>query len=238
PRILVIPFDPYLYFSDADEEIAQGSNLPRPEVRHYFRRRLNVLLTPPGYDAIHLLGGTTKDSLADLDRIYKSVRYNYQDILNAEAGGIEVNKPEATAEQPTGSEKVRAWWEQQRQAQPTVRDRQARREAFGEGRYFGVSVRDPAFFDYFERKYDVEYYLFINQFEVKTDYENCLDRAANDYERHFLVHFSVFDAEGKQVAGNKVKVYYHSSADRIQRILADNMPPMADAIIRAVPAPN
>ncbi|MDX5419984.1 MAG: LysM peptidoglycan-binding domain-containing protein, partial [Hymenobacteraceae bacterium] len=49
-RILVVPFDPYLYFSDADDEIARHSKIPRQNVRHVFRGRLNAMLAPEGYE--------------------------------------------------------------------------------------------------------------------------------------------------------------------------------------------
>jgi LysM repeat protein len=80
-QILVIPFDPYLYFSDADAEIAAKSNIAMPKVRQMFRRRLNALLDVQGYEMIRLLGGKSKDSTSDLNKIYGSVTYGYQDLL-------------------------------------------------------------------------------------------------------------------------------------------------------------
>lgn len=78
-RVLVIPFDPHLYFSDSDYEIARQSKIPRQNVRHVFRGRLNAMLAPDGYETIHLLGGVYRDSVSELSRIYGSLRYDYQD---------------------------------------------------------------------------------------------------------------------------------------------------------------
>ncbi|MFL5728485.1 MAG: LysM peptidoglycan-binding domain-containing protein, partial [Cytophagaceae bacterium] len=80
-QVLVVPFDPYLYFSDADDEIAAKSKMPRTKVRDVFRRRLNALLEAPGYEMIYLLGGRAKDTLSDLNKIYSSVSYNYQNSI-------------------------------------------------------------------------------------------------------------------------------------------------------------
>ncbi|HXA00774.1 MAG TPA: LysM peptidoglycan-binding domain-containing protein [Cytophagaceae bacterium] len=80
-QVLVIPFDPYLYFSDADDEIAAKSKMPRTKVRDVFRRRLNALLEAPGYEMVYLLGGRAKDTLSDLNKIYSSVTYNYQNAI-------------------------------------------------------------------------------------------------------------------------------------------------------------
>src|SRR5690606_6251768 len=78
-RILVVPFDPYLYFSDADDEIARHSKIPRQNVRHVFRGRLNAMLAPEGYETINLLGGVYRDSVSELSTLYKSLSYGYQD---------------------------------------------------------------------------------------------------------------------------------------------------------------
>ena len=229
-RVLIIPFDPYLYFSDADDEIAHNSRLHRTEVRHMFRKRLDALVDPPGYETIHLLGGIFKDSIGEVNRIYKSVTYNYQDILE---NGREIDEQfnKENEHHKTFREKVN-----------TLRDPvQASKNVFGnkeeDNRYFGVKVKDPHFYDYFNAKYDLDYYVFINQFEVKTNYSHCLDRAAQNYERSFVVHYSIFNRDGDQLTGNRLKVYYESNSNNIQKIIKDNIPKVARQIMNHLPAP-
>ncbi len=231
PKLLVIPFDPYLYFSDADDEIAAVSKLQRPKVRQAFRKRLNALLEPEGYETIHLLGGRVRDSLTDLNKVYSSVTYSYQDALynpqsayfkaQVENGNIKIagrkeeKKPKKVVEQGINTSKATM--------------------AKDEGKYFGVKVVDPEFFSYFNHKYQTDYYIFVNQFEVKTNYDHCLDRASLNYERSFITHFSIFDKNGKQVSGNRIKIDYNSNSNNIQRILTDNMQLVADRIISELP---
>lgn len=228
-RVLIIPFDPYLYFSDADDEIAHNSRLHRTEVRQMFRKRLDALVDPPGYETIHLLGGLFKDSIGELNRIYKSVSYNYQDILD---NGREVDEQ----------------FNKENQRQLTLRDKMnslkdpvaASKNVFGnkeDDRYFGVKIKDPRFYDYFNAKYDLDYYVFINQFEVKTNYSHCLDRAAQNYERSFVVHYSIFNRNGDQLTGNRLKVYYESNSNNIDKIIKDNIPKVARQIMNHLPAP-
>lgn len=105
-------------------------------------------------------------------------------------------------------------------------------------RYFGVLIKNQDFYNYFNAKYDVDYYIFVNQFEVKTNYENCLDRAALNYERTFTTHFSIFDATGKQIAGNSFKTHYNSNSNYIYQIVSDNVPQIAQRILNELPLPN
>ncbi|WP_161890415.1 LysM peptidoglycan-binding domain-containing protein [Pontibacter russatus] len=227
-RILVIPFDPYLYFSDADYEIARQSHIPRQNVRHVFRGRLNAMLAPKGYETIHLLGGVYRDSVSELSRIYKSLSYSYQD-----------NKQSRYNHQPVVKEEEKgavAWVLRQKEKMGMGEEPEKVSVAQDPTKHFGVKVKDPNFFTYFNGQYGIDYYVFINQFEVKTIYENCLDRAAQNYQRDFLVHYSIYDSNGELVSGNKVKVPYQSNINDVQRIVSDNMPNMAQRVLADLPA--
>jgi LysM repeat protein len=241
-QILVVPFDPYLYFSDADDEIAAKSNMQRTKVREVFRRRLNTLLIAPGYETIHLLGGKNNDSLTDLNKIYSSVSYNYQATLN-NPNSIESKNAQASAATSTsGSTKKNGNWIKNSVGTITGSNSNDVPSQYStpadNGKYFGVAVRNPDFFKYFNEKYSIDYYIFINQFEVKTNYQNCLDRAALNYERTFIVHYSIFDANGKQIAGDKFKVHYNSNNCYVYQIVSDNVPKMAQKILNQLPPPT
>ncbi|HSY62864.1 MAG TPA: LysM peptidoglycan-binding domain-containing protein [Cytophaga sp.] len=241
-QILVVPFDPYLYFSDADDEIAAKSNMQRTKVREVFRRRLNTLLIAPGYETIHLLGGKNNDSLTDLNKIYSSVSYNYQATLN-NPNSIESKNAQASAATSTSSStKKNGNWIKNSVGTITGSNSNDVPSQYStpadNGKYFGVAVRNPDFFKYFNEKYSIDYYIFINQFEVKTNYQNCLDRAALNYERTFIVHYSIFDANGKQIAGDKFKVHYNSNNCYVYQIVSDNVPKMAQKILNQLPPPT
>lgn len=238
-QILVIPFDPYLYFSDADDEIAAKSNMQRTKVREIFRRRLNTLLIAPGYETIHLLGGKNNDSLTDLNKIYSSVSYNYQATLK-NPNSIESQTAQASAATTNKSTKKGSWVKNSvGTITGTNNDVPSEYSTPADnGKYFGVAVRNPDFFNYFDEKYSIDYYIFINQFEVKTNYQHCLDRAALNYERTFVVHYSIFDANGKQIAGDKFKVHYNSNNCYVYQIVSDNVPEMAQKILNQLPPPS
>ncbi|WP_299985123.1 LysM peptidoglycan-binding domain-containing protein [uncultured Pontibacter sp.] len=226
-RILVVPFDPYLYFSDADDEIARHSKIPRQNVRYVFRGRLNAMLAPEGYETINLLGGVYRDSVSELSSLYKSLSYGYQD-----------NKQSRYNHQPAVKERENALdWVKRQKEKVNIRGGQPATVpvAQDENKHFGVKVKDPKFFSHFNGQYGIDYYVFINQFEVKTNYENCLDRASWNYERDFLVHYSIYDSKGELVSGNKVKVPYQSNMNDVQRIVSDNMPNMARRVLADLP---
>lgn len=236
-QVMVIPFDPYLYFSDADHEIAAKSKIVPPKVREIFRRRLNTLLRAPGYETIHLLGGPITDSISDLNKIYSSVSYGYEDALeNPYYQPTEEEEGQLKASSVSDS---KSWLDKQKEKFAPVQNSSKAVYDKYEGQYFAVKIRNPEeFFSYFQTKYSVDYFIFINQFEVKTNYENCLDRSAHNFERTFTTHYSIFDANGAQIAGNKFKTFYNSNSSYIYTIVSDNMHKIAKRILAQLPPPS
>ena len=243
-RILVIPFDPHLYWSDADMEIAKGSNTDMNKVRQAFRKRLNALLNPEGFETIHLLGGKMKDSLTDLNKVYSSVSYDYKDVMytaaNPKPDPVQPNKKGDLKEGLNKSlDKVTSLFSQKEedevQQQPLQKNASRAVHAKNPAKYFSVQIKDPAFWTYFNNKYKIDYYIFINQFEVETNYEHCLDRARQNYERNFVTHFSIYEKSGKQIAGHRIILHYNSNSNNLSQILKDNLETVANRIIAEIP---
>ena len=227
-RVIVIPFDPYLYFSDADDEIAAVSKMNRTKVRQAFRKRLNAYLEPKGFETIHLLGGQAKDSTTDLNRVYSSISYTYDDVMMS---GLHIDKPDQQKSQGTLKSTDKKPELSKNGAMLQSRSTLAK----DDGKYFAVRIKDPNFFPFFNSRYKPDYYIFISQFEVKTNYENCLDRATQNYERVFTTHFSIFDKSGKQISGGRLKSLYESGNNHLEKILADNIPALAERIMAELP---
>jgi LysM repeat protein len=241
-RILVIPFDPHLYWSDADMEIAKGSNTDMNKVRQAFRKRLNALLNPEGFETIHLLGGKIKDSLTDLNKVYSSVSYDYKDVMytaaNPKPDPVQPNKKGDLKDGLNKSlDKVTSIFSKKEevQQQPLQKNSSRAVHAKNPAKYFSVQIKDPAFWSYFNNKYKIDYYIFINQFEVETNYEHCLDRARQNYERNFVTHFSIYEKSGKQIAGHRIILHYNSNSNNLSQILKDNLETVANRIIAEIP---
>jgi LysM repeat protein len=246
-QVLIVPFDPHLYWSDADDEIMRGSGLKtKLEVRKTIRRRLNALLDPMGYENIHLLGGNFLDTLTDLNKIYTSVSYDYQSVILSDAYMKTLAEQEAEALKNGQKQSGEVATDNTvKNKFNTLKDKVTNQTVVEEpeldknaDKYYGVIVKDPKFFEYFNHKYSIDYYIFINQFEVITDYDHCLDRTTENYVRNFVVHFSIFDINGKQIAGNKYKQNYNSNSNNIDKITGDNLQKMADRILLELPLPK
>jgi murein DD-endopeptidase MepM/ murein hydrolase activator NlpD len=227
-RVLVIPFDPALYFSDADNDIAWQSKIQKQKIRYVFRARLNALLETPGYQSINLLKNAQPDSTNELDRIYKSVAYSYQDVKSSNF------QPVA----PPKEKGLKAWVKNTKEKVGLGASAEPLGIAQDETKYYGVKVIDPNFLATFNNTYGADYYLFINQFEIFTDYSNCIDRTTKNFVRNFRVHYTILDTKGELLAGNKILIPYVSNVNDINKIVRENLSKMSGRIMADLPRPE
>ncbi len=234
-KVLIIPFDPYKYFSDADDEIAQRSRISKAEVRQFFRSRLSTVMAPNKYETLHLMGTPDSDTARDLDKMYLSIGYKYANpIINTEKPQLQ-GDPKAAKKQAPG---MKEWIKTQTakiQPDAPVKPRPAKGLARFDGKFFHAEIKDTTLIKYFNKKYGVDYYVFLNQFEVKTNYDNCIDRARQDYERNFIVHYTIYKKNGKVMAGNSAKIFYNSNSNSILQIVNDNMQKLANTVLAELP---
>ena len=98
-----------------------------------------------------------------------------------------------------------------------------------------VKIHNAAMLEYLHNKYGTEVFLFINQFNLVTNFEHCLDRANNVFEREVMIHFSVFDYTGKQIAGDVAIVNLPSNNNNLDLIIKEKFPVIADYIKGQLP---
>ncbi len=198
-------------------------------MRYIFRTRLNAFIDPKGFESINLLGGVFRDSVDEINKIYKSLSYSYQDISQSKYN------PQPVAEKPVTAGAT-AWLQKQKDKISTPNTFATKPSiAQDETKYYGVKVKNPDFYAHFNKHYAVDYYLFINQFEIHTDYTSCLDRTTQNFVREFLVHYTIYNANGELIAGNKVKIPYVSNINEVDKIVRDNLNKMATRIISDLP---
>lgn len=209
-QVLIVPFYPNLYFSDADHDIGKHSHLSKGQVREVFRRNLLASIEPKGFQSVYLLGGSVKDSIADLEKIYTSVQYKHQEILE---NIYAPNKAAFNFGDLFGRKKKKD------------------EDGFTE-KYYGVDIKDTSIFGHFEKKYNVDYIIFVNQLEIVTT-----GKKGENHQRTFTVHFSLYQQDGKKVAGNKFISVYKEETNNIYRIIRANIPQIGKKIANEMPAP-
>lgn len=225
-RVVVVPFHPIrYYFSDCDKNISKKSSMDVQRVRNGFRAGLDYAAESKmekKYDPINLY--QLKDSMTVdlLDRFYDNVTYTY-------------DTPSRPMPKTKGGKLKMMGANKKKKANRVPEEECYSNLEAEDPEYMKASFTNQAFFDEFKTVYPADFYVTINQFEVKTDYDKCIDRELGRYRRRIKVHFNVFNAEGKQVWGDVVTAKYDSVSDDINEIIRDNCPFLAEYITNVIP---
>ncbi|HCS20985.1 MAG TPA: hypothetical protein DIW47_10580 [Bacteroidetes bacterium] len=214
-RLLIVPFNPSMYFSDADKDIAEVSKVEPGEVRNKVNASLEATVSSHlglYYSAKSL--SKQKDGGDDLDIIYGSITY-----------APRVKAPETGEKKKPGLQGLR---EKIKPAEE-VPEKQADPET-----YMDISFADGRLMDYIGSKYEVDYVVFFNQFEIITDYENCIDLQLRKYYREIKVHYSVYGKDGKKISGDVITIPYHSNENDIQIIVKENFGTLSSTLLQRI----
>lgn len=227
-KIMLIPYNPskaFLAQDGTDRQIAQYSKENLEEIRRRFQFGLNqevYFKMLARYDSKDMLLDQSNEGKKDLQTLNRIVSYKYETPYSI--------KDTDTEEEKTGFfDRIKNKFikpEQLETDDPNTTSKFKVPEKQIE--YMNVHVQNNEIFQYLNEKYGTDLFVFINMFEIKTDYENCVDLQSKRYGRELTVHFSIFDKTGKQIYGDKVSVQYDSSTNDITEIIKSNFPLVAD----------
>lgn len=233
PSVMIIPFNPDMYFSDSDQDLAKYNQKSIPEVRKMFRYGLSINLNArimKEHNSRSMISDSAKDAKQDLARIYNSIGY-FQD----KAKSVQVEEEMEDNNKGLINKTKGLFSKKKDDKQSSDKDAE---KGDDYKKYMNVKIKNPELLPYLSDKYGTEIFVFINQFNLKTNYEHCLDRATNTFEREVLVHFSIFDKDGNQLAGDIASVYFPSNTNDMMDIMRNNFPPISDFLARNLPQQN
>lgn len=238
-KVMIIPFDPQMYFSDSDKELADFNNKKVRDIHLMFRQGLeystNVRILDR-YQTYEIMRDTNDDALLDLKAIYEGISYKYQP-----SGSVLLAKEEKKKKSfiEKFEEKIKGKNENEKEEEnKDARFASRYKENTEETRYLDAMIHSNEMLKYMSGKYGTDLFLFINQFELKTNFENCLDRAALIYEREIKVHFSIYDKNGRHIFGDVVTVIFPSNTNSMDEIIRKNFPLISNYLAGKMPNPK
>lgn len=220
---LLVSFQPVYYLSDAERDIMAQSKRSPEEYRNYFRKSLDLkiqgeleVLGP----CISLLQDTSIQGQKMLAMFYNKAGYSY-----AYPFGDRDHSKKETKKQKKKLE-----------LQPDPRTAPQTITTRGDSKFMHMEMGDTSFLNYLFQLYQSEYIISINQFEIKTNYNSCIDIANKIYRRELLIHYSILKADGKKLRGNFCMEFFPSSSNSDREIAERTFPGIASCIKREVDA--
>jgi len=215
PRILIIPYQPGMHMPDpADLDISTYSGIQLDEMRKEFREGLLKSLRSKivtVYDAELLQSDHVGDDDDDNSLIYHA-EYFQQDTI-----------------WPVAHPKKDSLLKMKTFVNP-----KSRKPFAIDKLYMNVGFYDQQLLGDFSRKYNVDLFVVLNQFEIRTNFKDCMDLDLKIYDREVRVHYAVFDRDGKQVHGDLAVSHFLSNSNDINEIMRENYPRITEYILTSL----
>lgn len=216
-RVLIVPYQEAMQLSDADADIANGSELDPGEMRKKFRIGLlkAIKASTAEINDTRLLESDFVAEDVDQDRLYKAIYYT-EDTSYLKTKLLPPDSVIAASTRPLSKKGAK-------QPEPP--------------RYMNVGFHDQLLLRDLGRNFGVDRIVMLNEIDIVTHSEDCLDLALQIYRRELKVHFSVFTPSGKQVYGGVAHADFPSNSNDVQQILQRVAPSIADQVRRGANAP-
>lgn len=194
-KVLIVPYQTMMHFSDADEDISKFSNKNVGQVRNQLRIDLesNVyhqLLS--SFDAISLMRANTMNGEEDLNKIYAATHYQ---IYSKQAQDAYHTSKQSTVTQSLKNLTAAFQHTSKKQTFWT-----------SDSSVILGAIQNKELFHYLHKKYDEQYILFLTQFEINTTNKNTIEWVKQDYKREYTVHYNLFDYSGVLIRAETITI--------------------------------
>lgn len=227
-KVMLIPYDPRYYLSDADRDIMEQSKKDPEKFRSDFRHNIDRHVQRAigrSYYCISLLNDTADVLEEALYTIMGRTGYRYEKA-------IPITPKQIPGEETKTIVKSKTNTKEHENSNTATSYIPVKNDAV----YMHAVVNKPAeLFKKLSDEFDADYFVFLNQFDIKTNYSSCMDIANKVYRREVMVHFSIYNKEGKVIAGSYATSFFPSNSNDPNKIIGDCFPQIAGYIAGCLP---
>ncbi len=233
--VLLVPFDPVIYYNDATPIIAKNTGETHDEIMLYFREQLNLYLFNSLMDSCRIVSfhsDNTRQAQEDIGDLYSIISYELRVAM--ENAPDEGEEEEENYFQRKKKEKAA---EKRNEEMSNYKTKMKDGELYGQRQkiddtYLHIILHQNQILSEIGNRRDVDYFLFINQFEIKGNYGNPYMSGSSNNTRQLKVHFSLYNREGNLVHGSFGKNEIPFSLDDKEEIVNVYFPEVMRQIIR------
>lgn len=244
-RVLIIPFEPKMYISSADKQIAQRTSLTHQQIRENMRYGISDHMKHTiggGLKSVSLLHIDTGSIGEDLGYIYNSIGYKYKalpldDVEKAkqnEEDSKPINKIKGSFNKLVKNDQNRV---NKEESGARIENGQIKSTVSYSEKFMNTSIHNPNLLDVLYQKYNADVFLFINELDIEEAASNARNGLSDlSYKRKVKVHYTIFDRNGKELHGGASIVYIPSTTNDMNKIVNNYFPTLAQNMSDNLPA--
>lgn len=204
-KILVVPFEDRMFFTDIMRELSQGSGMTPQEVISSLRSGIvkSIGIKLSDADSSTFLYPDSVDK-ALLESIYEHLVYKFTPVRIS----------------PKNPEKVSVG----------IHEGQVRTVRDTSTRYMACAFKDTALLSKLSTEIGVQKLIVLNQMEVRMDLSNP-ELLATDPQYIVAIHYTILDAKGSTIAGGLASRKFSQGDHNIRLMMFATFPDLAKTIV-------
>ncbi len=228
-KVMVIPFNPSFYKRNVEEIKELGLKKQKEqEVKAWFSFGLNENISPRiitiNHEEKKMLNDYAADSEADLAALYTAIEYQEEkrdrNFLKKNASLIDNLLGKIRTSGDKSEIEIDRSYESDKKHKT----------------YLNCQINDPAILPHLSEKYGVKLFVFINKFEIFTNYKKSIDAENKIFQREIKISFSVYSGKGDQLFGDLALVtFYPTITKNIDQLIMQRFPIVRDYLSAVMP---
>lgn len=220
--LLIVPFESKMYITDVNKQLAEANNLTSKEILTRFTSAIDQSIIYSfeqkcNVSSFYLLDDS--ESKTDLAYVYLNRRLEYELVSE-------------TVEK-TKTEKLKAKLKKKEETKyqgGSIIDGQIVSKRDDRERYMKAVIRDQNMLDSMVTKFDNNYFLFVNELDIRNNYSDAVDMQNNGYNREIKLHYTLYHKNGEILSTGISRTTFPSSQNDINVIIKSYFPILARQI--------
>jgi hypothetical protein len=208
PGIMLVPFDLTMYRTDYDAELAKANQVKPEDIRDFFRKAVDTSLYHSLYENFRVISLFMDDEelINDMKLIYGSISYKYEEKEKVQGNPKNVSRFTSKKEEPSAKE-----------------------------RYMAAELLDDQLLKYLKDKYNVEYFIFINEFNLYSSKNSSYsDFEKEDYQKVIKIHYTIFNSFGERIDSGAATSFAGSKEKNIHVLVRKVFPELSRFIANSL----
>lgn len=244
-KVLIIPFEPKLYISDIDNQLAKENEMNFQDIKAKFRAALdqNIFISlKEYYSPLSFYMIPEQDAIKELSYIYNSIGYKYEvmpeeEVVEKESAGKKLmgkfkkSKRSGDPELDSGTE------EEYEEAK--IQNGQIVSQVDNREKYMQTSISNDNLIPTLNQQYQARYYLFVNELDIKRAVDEQQNGGLKEnYQREIKVHYTIFDHQENRVSSGAIKALFDSRENDVEKIIKTQFALISNKLVEKLTLSN
>lgn len=220
--VLVVPFESKMYLSDINKALAEQNNLSSDQIIARFTTAIDQSIYYVFQEKCKVssfYGIEDSTVIEDLSYVY--------DNLDLEYELVSVTEEKSKAQQLKSKLKKK---EDNTYQKGHINNGQVVTTRDVRERYIKTVIKDQRMLDSMHFKFDNDYFLFVNQLDIKNDYSDMVAVQQGNFDRIIQLHYTLFAKDGSILTTGISKTSFSNQENNINKIITNNFPILAQYI--------